>query len=251
MVWFQFSDAGITFKPHTLGEYLTKHGIFPLFTQIYLKFSQVANNFFPDYKSTIGSLAKIWKIQKEYWPKKKKTTKKQPNHLYLCPSEDCVSHCGMCLCVCVCLCVYVCVYVLCVLRTCFEPLSKWLYHCLCESSRIWGRVKHPMQHSVSIETCIIYIYYKGMVFWDINWWVFSPYTSFYSCHLSSHGSGARTSFASWEAVRMEPDNKGCKFFIFNLKNYNPGVRLRDQRRKRQSPQLSLISFPLFTTSYML
>lgn len=46
---------------------------------------------------------------------------------------------------------------------------------------------------------------------------------------------------------MEPDNKGCKFFMFNFKNYNPGVRLRDQRKKMQSPQLSLISFPLSTT----
>lgn len=81
-----------------------------------------------------------------------------------------------------------------------------------------------------------------MIFSSINWWVFSPYTSFYSCHLSLHGSGDKTSFASWEVVRMEPDNKGCKFFMFNFKNYNPGVRLRDQRKKMQSPQLSFISF---------
>ena len=109
MVWFQCLDAGITFKPHTLWEYLTKHGIFPLFTQICLKFSQVANNFFPDYKSTTGSLAKIWKIQKEYWQK----NNNQPNHLYLCPSEDCICTVG-CVCVSVCVFVYMPVFMCCV-----------------------------------------------------------------------------------------------------------------------------------------
>lgn len=52
---------------------ISKHWIFPLFSLIYLKFSQVANNFFPDHKSKIGSLAKIWKIQKSTDKKKKKT----------------------------------------------------------------------------------------------------------------------------------------------------------------------------------
>ena len=45
---------------------------------------------------------------------------------------------------------------------------------------------------------------------------------------------------------MEPDNKGCKFFMFNFKTHNPGVRLRDQRKKMQSPSSPsyLFLFPL-------
>lgn len=52
--------------------------------------------------------------------------------------------------------------------------------------------------------------------------------------------------------------KAVNSLFFNFKNYNPGVRLRDQRKKMQSPQLSLISSPhsttdmrTYDTSYML
>ena len=131
MVWFQFSDAGITFKPHTLGEYLTKHGIFPLFTQIYLKFSQVANNFFPDYKSTIGSLAKIWKIQKEYWPKKKNNKKTTQPFVFVSLRGLCFALWDVFVCLCVSLCICLCLCVVCsenMLWTSLYvavPLSLW------------------------------------------------------------------------------------------------------------------------------
>ena len=137
IVWSQFLDAGITFKPHTLWEYLTKHGIFPLFSQIYLKFSQVADNFSPDHKSKIGSLTKIRKIQKEYWPKKK-----AQQFVFVSLRGLCFALWDEFVCLCVSLCICLCLCV-CVLRTCFEPLSGCTIVFVCESSRIWGHVKVP------------------------------------------------------------------------------------------------------------